>query len=135
VPDREAIEAGLQWELDFAARFGGEVTPGSGNQHFIKLDVATRLVLWSAKSTLRGSSYPLTKAEMDEAVMGAMALGGPGVIPGMAVRIGQYDIVAMRADDMYAVLSQPAEYGMPESKAEARRRRALTPSRLRRNDP
>jgi len=132
--DQAAMQYGRDWEVDFAKKLGAELVQGSGNQWHAKLDVDGTGITWSLKSTLRGESYEMTGEEMDEAVLACRAIGGPGTIPGMAFRIQGYDIVAMRASDLLVVLSQPAEYGVPESKAEARRRRAMTPSARRSED-
>jgi len=126
-------EHGLEWEEDWAKRIGGKLVSGSGNTFYCKLDVGGRQILWSLKAT-RGDSYPLSRGELEEATAGARGLGGPGVIPGMAVRIAHFDTVTLVAEDLISILTAPAEYGIPESKTGARRRRASIPSLLRGDD-
>lgn len=121
---------GGQWELDFAQKFGAKVQPGSGNKPHAKLDVAGKNILWSLKAT-QGESFRLSPEEIEEAITGARGLGGPGVIPGMAIRVGDYDVVVMLAGDLIDVLTQPEAHSIPERKSDRRRREAAIPGILR----
>jgi hypothetical protein len=139
--DKRAIENGNQFERDFCARIGGELTPGSGNKWYAKLDVDSGTILWSLKSaTTSGGkpavSYLLSIHEFNEAIEASRGPGSRDIIPGMAIRIGGVlDIVAMRVDDLLEILREPERFRLKtESKGELKARRARTPALLREED-
>jgi hypothetical protein len=129
----ETTDAGRQWEEDFARSIGGRLQPGSGNTRLAKLDVRGNEILWWLRQS-KGGSYRLTPDDVDEAITGARGLGGPGVVPGMAIRVGRHDVVVMLAADLIDVLQRPGEFALKERKSDTRRREAAATVLSRKDD-
>jgi hypothetical protein len=111
---------GKGWEDDFAKRMGGRLQPQSGSGPFAKLDVGAIKALWSLKATAK-RTYSLSMDQLDEAIGAARGVGGPEVLPGMAIRFGERDCVLLLMDDLMAILERPEEHAIVMSKAKQRR--------------
>lgn len=137
MPDRDAIEAGGEWEVAFAARIGGKPQPGSGNQFFARLDVAGRSLLASLKRTrIRNGqparSFSLTKGmieEMRDAVLGPGGVGADTLMF-MAIDIDGYEVAVLELQDLLSLITEPRKL-IVESKNEAKRARAKVPYHMR----
>ncbi len=134
--DREAIEAGRDFERDFAKRIGGQLVPGSGNKWFAKLDVANvGVLLWSLKHTDL-TTFPLSQSIIDEAVTAITDVSsgeGGSIIPGIAVEIGKKNplrVCILLEDDLLTMFQEQIKLGR-ETRGEAIRRKARVPQLLR----
>lgn len=125
MPDQKAMEAGRQFEREFAKLIGGELVPGSGSQWHAKLDVGGTSILWSLKwSSAEGVHVtPATIAEAVEAVHGPGGKGR-GMVPGIAVSAAGEPFVVQRLSDYLATLSSDDPIVLPSTKARQRRSRA-----------
>jgi hypothetical protein len=131
VPDRSAIEAGLDFEQRFAETTGSDLVPASGSQWYAKLDAEGLSVLWSLKNTTK-RTFSLTQALIDEGVVAVDAPGGKGdnTIPGWGVHFADEDLVVLRLDDFVRVLGEGRKL-VTKSKEEARYEHSRIPALLR----
>lgn len=110
-------QEGRDYEVELAARYGGEVQPGSGSTPRFKLDLKLGSLLISAKHT-RHESYRLTAAELREALAGAAGPGGRGEIMMMAIEMQGFpdDVFVMRGSDLHALLEGEVDVTIAPSK-------------------
>lgn len=127
---------GFDFEEYLATLFGMERVPGSGNQFHAKLDVTDSGMLsrWSLKST-KHKSYPISQAEIDEAVFACEGPGGKGEIPVWALRVGDDDhiLICFRPHDIKRIMEEEIKL-VREDKTDAKLRRASLPELLRDDD-
>lgn len=119
---KEERDRGIQFEEEFAARFGVEPHRGSGNKWYCRMDLGTgQPILWSLKST-KHASFSVQQSDIDEVIEAVEAPGGVGgdVLPGLGVRVRDLDLVVLRADDFIALITEQMAYIRP-SKAEVKR--------------
>lgn len=124
---------GFDWEIAFADAVGGDLKPGSGNKWYCRGDIGDSSFLWSCKST-KNKNFELESADVQEIVDIVEAPGGTGnQIPGMAIRFGRHEMVAMRLEDFVKLMTSEVPY-IRESKADSKRRAAGVPQLLREDD-
>lgn len=124
-------DIGSWWEQEFARRVGGELIPGSGNKWYAKLDAKDAKLLWSCKAT-DFKTYPVTKADLDEARRAVLAPGGigPDYLPALAIHTSQCEFVAMAMPVFMQMVTEPVRYVRP-SKIDTRRARSKIPQLFR----
>lgn len=133
-PGETPQKSGRRFERFWASLFGKEPTKGSGNQWFMKLDVADGTITWSLKWT-SNESISLSKKMIREAIEGIYK-NGDNSIPGIAISLdnGAETLVILRAEDWLRMSqSNQAKYITP-SRSEQKRRRASIPALLRDED-
>lgn len=129
-------EKGREFERELADEFGLSVTPGSGNQWFAKLDLKGLRARWSLKYT-EGNSFPLRRADFEEALSATTGLSGDGSISLFAVRMDGLpdDLVMMWKNDFRKLQNGELNLIDTESKAygnaAARREKARVPVLMR----
>lgn len=121
-------EIGREWEKQLAARLGGSVVPGSGNQWHSKLDVGSHSFLWSCKATL-AQSFRLTLDDVYEAVRAVIGPGGKGgrTIPAIALKIQDEELAVLRLSDLLELLQEDVKF-IPLSKKQEKIQRGSVPS-------
>jgi hypothetical protein len=107
---RTPQQLGLDYEEDFAKRYGGSAQPRSGAGPKYKLDWKLGSLLASLKHTMH-ESYRLTAAELREALAGAQGPGGRGETPAMVIKMAGFpdDVLVMRVSDLEAMLQGETE--------------------------
>jgi len=118
---RTPQEQGRDYESDLAARYGGQVQPGSGSTPRFKLDWRLGRLLVSVKRTTH-ESYRLTAADLQEALAGAQGPGGRGEIPAMAIHMEGFpdDVFVLRGSDLRAMLEGDVEVRVEPTRRAAR---------------
>lgn len=131
MPDRDAIEAGLDFERRFAETTGSDLVPASGSQWWAKLDAEGAQILWSLKNTTK-KTFSLTQALIDEGVTAVDAPGGKGddTIPGWGIHFADEDVVVLRLSDFVRVLGEGRKLAQ-KSKEEARFEASRVPALFR----
>lgn len=126
MPRSKPQQDGINFEKRFAGLIGGQLTPGSGNQWYAKLDVSRRGILFSLKHTGK-ASFRITKEILREAIVAASK---EGAIPAWAFDIAGEDFILMRGNDFRMLMEEDHKIIAPSKRA-ARRKRASTPSLMR----
>lgn len=129
MPRTKAQQDGLDYEKKFAKALGAEVTPGSGNQWYAKLDVGRKGILVSLKHTGK-DALRVTRSILSEAIREARKTGA---MPMLGVDIAGEDFVVMRREDFIALVQEEASIARP-TKSDAKRARAKQPLILRDED-
>jgi hypothetical protein len=126
MPRSKAQQDGIDFEKRFADLIGGQLTPGSGNQWYAKLDVSSRGILFSLKHTGK-NFFRITKDVLREAIVAA---NQEGCIPAWALDIAGEDFILMRGHD-FRMLMEEDHKVVAKSKRTAKRKRAATPVLMR----
>lgn len=127
--DRQALDAGREFEKRFAAEMGLDQVPGSGSTWHSKLDVKGFRARWSLKWH-RGKTYTISRALLAEAQAATGAPGGTGEIALHGFSLDGDWLVLMEASTFKAIAEGELVL-VRESKADARRREAAIPELLR----
>jgi len=133
--DPTAQRAAKSFEVEWAARVGGKVTPGSGNQWHSKQDVGSVSFLWSLKFTTK-KSFSITQDVLDDVAKDTWSPGGKSLIPAIGIRIGspEYDVVVMRYSDFESLARGELIIVGEEANDHAKEAWARTPELLRGSD-
>lgn len=112
-------DIGGEFERSFAAKIGGKVVLGSGNQWFAKLDVGSKSFLWSLKATAK-ESFSLTRGMLHETIRAVYGPGGKGgdIIPGMAVCVQDEEYVVLKLDDFLNLVREDIKLVKPTKRQE-----------------
>ena len=128
-------ERGGKFEKFWASLFGKQPQPGSGNQWWARMDVATTPILFSCKHT-DAQSLRVTREmmrEVQEAITGPGGIGGDA-IGAIATNVGGEALVTFRAEDFLRLAqSDEIKYVVP-SHGQQKRARAKIPALLRAED-
>ena len=122
--DKKALEEGRKYEKHIAARLGGKLVPGSGNQWHSKLDLGARKFVFSAKWTGL-TSFKITKALVDEIrapIVGPGGLG-PDWTGALVIHVGGVDYAVLALDDLIGALKDDVRI-VPVTKLDEKRARA-----------
>lgn len=119
-------QEGRDFEADLAVAFGIDVTPGSGNQWFSKLDLKGKGVRISAKASRK---HVIVDDELiDEAIAGC----DDGRIPLWAIRVPAGDFIMLDIEDFKSFVAGDIQLNdIPHTKRDERKVRADTPQLLR----
>lgn len=124
-------EEGRQFERDLAEEFGIQNVPGSGSVWHSKLDLKGNVARWSLKFTGK-EQFPISYADILEALNACYGLGGDGATPLWAVRIPAGDFIIMTKDDFKALQYGDVKIINQEKPAlEQRKAKAKMPELLR----
>lgn len=130
MPDREAIERGLQFERSVADLLGGQTQPGSGNKFYARSDVVANGLIISCKSEANLTWNKVLK-HLYEAIEMSYQTGN---IPILALDgiDDDDDIIVMRLGDLIKAFSDGIKIeNNKESKGLEKRKAADVPLMLR----
>jgi hypothetical protein len=124
-------DKGRQFEKELAQEFGLKQVPGSGSTWHSKLDINGNGARWSLKFTEK-SWFPITMADIHEALDACYGVGGAGETPIWAARVPEGDFIIMRKEDFIALHENDMTFIVKENKKlAARKAKANTPELLR----
>ena len=131
--NREAIEAGFEFERDFARSTGATLQPASGNKWYARLDNKHADLIWSLKSAPTARSFRVTAEMIQEMLEAAAGPGGTGRMGLMAIRFQGIpeDLTLGLTSDFFRILRGEVQLPPATSKGETNRAIADTPFLMR----
>jgi hypothetical protein len=123
VVDRNALEAGRQFERQVAKLMGADLVPNSGACWWAKLDLGRHKLVFSLKWTGK-KTFTLTKGLLDEVRAALVAPGGLGAdwTGGWIVEVDGQALAIMRVEDLIELLRDDARVFSPSRSRERRMR-------------
>lgn len=129
MPDRAAIERGLEFEAEAATALGLTQTVASGSQHFDRSDAKGRVRLSCKANPIKRRTWGETREQLREAIDLAV---GTGETPALAIEDTDGEqFLLLRLADGAALLTEEIKTQRQPSRAEVVREASRIPVLLR----